>query len=92
MPRSKLNDHAKALTGAKAKKRDPVMEAINGRIIVANIPSTDLQKALGKSESTIRNRMSQPGGEWKIKDIVCVCKAIGLDVHEVLQLVSDKYY
>ncbi len=92
MPRSKLNDYAKSLTGAKAKKRDPLMEAIKGRIAVANISTADLQKALGKSESATRVRLNQNGGEWKIKDLVSVCKAIGLPIQEALQLVDERYY
>ncbi len=92
MPRSKLNDYAKSLTGPKAAKRDPMMERIKGRISTAHIPPADLQKALGREERSTRNRMAQFGGEWTINDIVSVCKVIGLPVQEVLSEVSERYY
>ena len=85
MPKHKIN-------GKKRPKRDPIMEAIKGRIDVAKIPATDVQEALGLEERATRMRMAQNGGEWKIKDLAKVAKCIEIPMSVILAEATEEYY
>lgn len=75
MPRTKLDKY-------KYKKRDVLMEIINGRIKTAEIPKPDIAKCLGITERQAYNRLKQPSEEWRLGDLVSVCRQIGITKEE----------
>ena len=76
MPRTRFDQY-------KYNKRDGMMEMIQGRIAVGNVPMSDIADALGVSVSRAYAKMNEPSAKWPLGDLLKVCRKIGISQDEV---------
>lgn len=72
----------------KYKKRDLILERIQGRVKCGDVPYEDIAACLGVSVRQVYNCLKTPSANWKYGNLVKVCRLIGITQDEFRELVE----
>lgn len=72
----------------KYKKRDLILETIQGRVVCGEVPCEDIANCLGISPRQTYRWLKTPSAKWKYGDLIKVCRLIGISQDEFRELVT----
>lgn len=93
MPRTRYAEKVNAWKAEEQQaKRDRIREKLRGAYREQGCPIEELSKALGLSRSMTYTMMRQPGGKWKLRDLIVASNCLHIPMDELTPFMTMQHY